>query len=213
MTTAEKSTGKAPYHHGDLRRSLMNEAILIIHDTGIEALSLRKLAERVGVSQTAIYHHFKDKQALLGALGMEGIHQFGAEVNSVLLDDSQSAGERFEAFVLAYMRFALANPELYELMFGRTTWKLGDNEEFKHSARAAFRRYGEGLRQLQLAGSLPSHINPLRLAQVSWATLHGLCRMYIDGLAFTPQDVEEITRYAISMLRVALEMKPGSEPA
>jgi len=199
MTTAEKSTGKAPYHHGDLRRSLMNEAILIIHDTGIEALSLRKLAERVGVSQTAIYHHFKDKQALLGALGMEGIHQFGAEVNSVLLDDSQSAGERFEAFVLAYMRFALANPELYE--------------EFKHSARAAFRRYGEGLRQLQLAGSLPSHINPLRLAQVSWATLHGLCRMYIDGLAFTPQDVEEITRYAISMLRVALEMKPGSEPA
>jgi len=213
MTQAEKTSGKTPYHHGDLRRSLMTEAIGIIHDDGIEALSLRKLAVRVGVSQTAIYHHFKDKQALLGALGIEGIQQFGEQVSTVFQDESLSMEQRFEAFVMAYMRFAIANPELYELMFGRTTWKLGDNEEFKHSARAAFRRYGEGLRQLQLAGSLPSHINPLRLAQVSWATLHGLCRMYIDGLAFTPQDVEEITRYAISMLRVALEMKPGSEPA
>lgn len=213
MTQAEKTTGKAPYHHGDLRRSLMTEAIGIIHDDGIEALSLRKLAVRVGVSQTAIYHHFKDKQALLGALGIEGIQQFGEKVSNVLQDGSVSVEQRFESFVMAYMRFAIANPELYELMFGRTTWKLGDNEEFKQSARATFRRYGEGLQSLQLAGTLPRDINPLRLAQVSWATLHGLCRMYIDGLAFTAQDVEEITRYAVSLLKGALGMKSGSTPA
>lgn len=213
MTQVAKTAGKTAYHHGDLRRSLMNEAIAIIHDLGIEGLSLRKLADRVGVSQTAIYHHFKDKQALLGALGIEGIARFGQEVNSVFVDESRPVSQRFEDFVMAYMHFALANPELYELMLGRTTWKLGDNAEFKHGARAAFRTYGEGLLKLQMAGTLPRHINPLRLAQVSWATLHGLCRMYIDGLAFSEQDVEEITRYAVSMLRAALEPKPTSTPA
>jgi AcrR family transcriptional regulator len=213
MTQVEKPGGKTPYHHGDLRRSLMTEAIGIIHDLGIEGLSLRKLADRVGVSQTAIYHHFKDKQALLGALGIEGINQFGEQVSNVLFDASRPLSQRFEDFVTAYMRFAIANPELYELMLGRTTWKLGDNEEFKHSARATFRRYGEGLVQLQLAGSLPKNINPLRLAQVSWATVHGICRMYIDGLDFSVQDVEEITRYAVSMLKAALAANTESAPA
>jgi AcrR family transcriptional regulator len=197
----EKAPGKSAYHHGDLRRSLMTEAIILIREHGIEGLSLRKLAERVGVSQTAIYHHFKDKQALLGALGIEGILQFGEQVNSVLLDEARPLGQRFEEFVMAYVRFAMANPELYELMFGRTTWKLGDNAEFKRSARAAFRRYGEGLLHLQVAGALPGNINPLRLAQVAWATMHGLCRMYNDGLAFTSGDVEEITRYAVGLMR------------
>lgn len=197
----EERPAKANYHHGDLRRGLMTEAIGLIREQGIEALSLRKLGERVGVSQTAIYHHFKDKQALLGALGIEGIHQFGEQVNSVLLDESHPLGQRFDDFVMAYVRFAMANPELYELMLGRTTWKQGDNAEFKRSARAAFRQYGEGLLKLQVAGVLPADVNPLRLAQVAWATLHGLCRMYNDGLAFTTGDVEEITRYAVTMLR------------
>lgn len=211
MSRPEKAA-KTTYHHGDLRRSLMTEAIGLIREQGIEALSLRKLAERVGVSQTAIYHHFKDKQALLGALGIEGIHQFGEQVNSVLLDGSRPLESRFEDFVMAYVRFAMANPELYELMLGRTTWKQGDNEEFKRSARAAFRQYGEGLLQLQLAGTLPTDFNPLRLAQVSWATLHGVCRMYNDGLAFTTQDVEEISRYAIDLLRRVLTQAEGKVP-
>lgn len=213
MTEKAKSAGKPAYHHGDLRRSLMNSAVEIIHEQDIESLSLRKLADRIGVSQTAIYHHFKDKQALLEALGIEGIRRFGEEVSPIIADTSMTALTRFEAFVLAYVRFALTNPELYELMFGRTTWKQGNNAEFKKSARTTFRYYGDVLRQMQVSGSLAPGLNPLRVAQTSWATVHGICRMYNDGLAFSEQDVVEIVRYAISVMGRSMGLLTPSDSA
>ena len=113
---------KAAYHHGDLRRQLIGAAIAMVRADGIESLTLRKLAERVGVSQTALYHHFGDKQDLLCAMGEEGIHLFEAGIAGCF-DESASPERRLEAFVQGYVRFALGNPELYELMFGRTTWR------------------------------------------------------------------------------------------
>jgi AcrR family transcriptional regulator len=82
MSTRPAASGKT-YHHGDLRRRLLEEAILMLRDGGLEALSLRRLAERVGVSQTALYHHFHDKQGLLCAMGEEGIRRFDEALAAV----------------------------------------------------------------------------------------------------------------------------------
>jgi len=110
---------------------------------------------------------------------------------------------RFERFVSLYVRFALENPELYELLFGRTTWKgEGEaSEAFRVKARASFRGYAEVLGSLQSSGYFSPDLDALRLTQIIWGTLHGLCRMYNDGLAFTPADVEEISQYARWLLQ------------
>lgn len=202
--TAGKVPAKPAYHHGDLRRHVMDEAIAMMRTDGMEALSLRKLAERVGVSPTALYHHFSDKQALLCAIGEEGITLFSdllrEGMEGVAGPDLEA---RFQRFVTLYIRFALANPEIYELLFGRITWKgEGEaSEAFRVKARASFRGYAEVVTGLQAQGFFSAEINPLRLSQIIWGTLHGLCRMYNDGLAFRPDDVEEIGQYARWLLQ------------
>ena len=70
--TAAKRSAPASYHHGDLRRALLEEAVRTIQTHGVEALTLRTVGERLGVSRTALYRHFADKPALLAAVGREG---------------------------------------------------------------------------------------------------------------------------------------------
>ncbi|HQV41346.1 MAG TPA: TetR/AcrR family transcriptional regulator [Moraxellaceae bacterium] len=199
MSTRPAASGKT-YHHGGLSHRLVEEAILMMQEGGLAALNLRRLGMRVGVSQTALYHHFKDKQGLLCALGEEGIRRFDASLQqgSGVADATE---ERLAGFIKSYVQFALAYPELYELMFGRTTWRGGTTATFEQAARSSFRSYAQMIAELQQSGQLSSGINSLRLAQVIWGMLHGLCRMHNDGLLFSPGDVEEISRHALWLVR------------
>ena len=192
---------KQGYHHGDLRRSLIEQGLILVREVGIEALSLRQLAERVGVSTPALYHHFRNKQALLAALGEAGIVRFEAALHPALMADCP-----VDAFVLAYVRFARDNPQIYELVFGGATWRNPEADDFRLAARHSVRVLGEHLQRAQRSGRLPAEVNVLRLIQVGWATLHGLCRMYNDGLAFTPETIEDIARHAVLLLRTAIGM-------
>lgn len=197
---------KTSYHHGDLRQSLMDSALVLIKDEGIDKLSLRKLAQAVGVSQTAIYHHFSDKQDLLYALGKAGIEQLTSQIQPVLLNQDQAIQQRLERAVTRYVQFAIQNPELYELMLGRTTWKQPQETAFHHDGRHSFRAYGKLIASLQKQGIITPQADPLRIAQVSWATLHGICRMHNDGLAFKAQDIDEISQYALKLMLIALDL-------
>lgn len=198
----QTGTPKDSYHHGDLRRELIQAATAMVEADGVDALSLRKLAERVGVSPPALYHHFRDKQALLCAIGEEAIDLIAGEMQRGLAG-VEGLEARFERFVTVYVRFALGHPELYELLFGRAIWKADgpESEAFRAKARASFRSYAEMVISLQAQGWLAPDLNPLRLAQVMWGTLHGLCCMYNDGLAFSPGDVEDISQYARWLLQ------------
>lgn len=190
------------YHHGDLRRSLIDTGLVLVQEVGVEAISLRVLAERVGVSTPALYHHFKNKQQLLFALGEASVDIFQIQLNQELIREKSDFS--IERFVLLYVRFAIENPELYELMFGRQMWIGEQQSDFHRKAKQSFRISAERLLVAQQAGQLPSSVNPLRLAQVAWATLHGLCRMYNDGLAFTPETIEEIAKYACQLMQQAV---------
>lgn len=190
------------YHHGDLRRSLIDSGLLLVQEVGVDAISLRVLAERVGVSTPALYHHFRNKQQLLFALGEASVDQFQIQLDQEIARSEPDVS--IEAFVLLYVRFAIENPELYELMFGRQMWVGEQNSDFHRKAKQSFRVSAERLGRVQQAGQLPSGVNSLRLAQVAWATLHGLCRMYNDGLAFTPETIEDIARYACQLMQQAV---------
>ena len=67
---------RSRYHHGDLRRALLDEAVRTIQQDGVEAVTLRETGRRLGVSRTALYRHFRDKSALLAAVAHEGFQRF-----------------------------------------------------------------------------------------------------------------------------------------
>lgn len=188
------------YHHGDLRATLLREAGVLLREHGVEGLSLRRLAERAGVSRTAPYHHFPDKNALLCALAEQGFGRLDALMDEVTLDPADPE-PGLRRFVRAYLRFASDDPEQYELMFGRTLWKAGQpGAVLKVVAYRCFRRYVERLQPL-VGG--PVGADPLRVAQASWATLHGLCRLLLDGIYLHREDMEAVSDQAVDLMLAA----------
>ncbi|MGJ8668870.1 MAG: TetR/AcrR family transcriptional regulator [Oceanococcus sp.] len=191
------------YHHGNLRDTLLTEAHALMAQDGVEGLSLRKLAERAGVSRTAPYHHFKDKHALLCALAVEGFRQLDALLQT--LPEHADLPAALAGFVRDYLRFAREQPQRYELMFGRRLWKLATpTDELKQVAYATFRAYAQGIAQQnpQLSAQ-----RALRLAQASWATLHGLCHLMIDGIYIDPADMEEVSDLAVDLMQKGMDTK------
>src|SRR5919199_1636107 len=102
------------YHHGALKTALLDAADALLDEGGAGAVSLREAARRAGVSATAPYRHFADKEALLAALATRGFEQFGAALDEAARD----ASDPLAAMGLAYVRFALARPGRFRLMFG-----------------------------------------------------------------------------------------------
>ncbi len=198
----------SPYHHGDLRSALLQEANVMLRESGIDGLSLRQLAERVGVSRMAPYHHFRDKHDLLCALATEGFRELDKLIEQATPDSAAKAPDlqaTLARFVRDYLRFAIDNPDRYELMFGRPIWKSANpSAELKETAFACFRHYAERISALLGQQRLPKGSKPLRLAQASWATLHGLCRLMIDGIYVNQTDMEEVSHEAVRLMLAVL---------
>ena len=195
----------ADYHHGNLRQSLLDASVRLLDSEGLEALSLRRLAEEVGVSRQAPYHHFRDKQALLAAIGEQGFALLNQLLVSVTDDQALSLDERLYRTVVGYLNFALDHHALYRLMFGQTLWQTGqarsDTEEFQRYAKDCFRQYVQLFDLLKAAGELPEDDNTLRLAQLLWAAMHGLAQLAADGLFVKREDLAEIASYTLQRLR------------
>lgn len=204
--------GRVRYHHGDLRSALLREAAALIRESGIDALSLRSLSDRAGVSRSALYHHFRDKNDLLCAVAEQGFE----ELAELLERSDESALADLEiwlrGFVRAYIRFAADNVERYELMFGRAIWKGGrPSGSLKAVAYSAFRQYCERISSaLALLGERDADVQR-RLGQVSWATLHGLCRFMIDGIYVHPEDLDEISQRSVTLLIDGLSTRQAHE--
>ena len=149
------------YHHGDLRRAILDEALHVIATEGPTALSLRDLARRAGVSHAAPAHHFKDKAGLLTAIAIDGYERLAValEAGSTLLD-----------LGAAYVRFALDHPAHYEVMFSPDLYHADDPE-----LAAARARTGAAL-QAQ-AGSRRGGHRPL----AAWSLAHGFATLWATG--------------------------------
>ena len=109
---------KKPYHHGDLQSALVSCGMDLLKTEKPESLSLRQIARKTGVSPTAVYRHFPDKAALLRALAARGFEMLG-EMQSAAARQAAAGGAitPFAASGAAYVRFALANPAIFRLMF------------------------------------------------------------------------------------------------
>ena len=198
-TSVKPSNLRSSYHHGDLRQTLLLAAKALIAEAGIDNLSLRRLAERAGVSRTAPYHHFSDKNDLLCAIAAEGFCRRHRAAEKTFDDPSHSPREKFAEYICDYIKFAAENPEEYELMFGRNIWKQKNStQELRDVAYPCFQHQVEMVRSWQECG-LISGENALRTSQVIWGTVHGIAKLWIDGIYTDSAQIEEVSLCAVNM--------------
>ncbi len=193
------------YHHGDLRRALVEEALRTIQADGVEQVTLRSVGERLGVSRTALYRHFSGKQALLAAVGREGFRMLRlALLEAWERNGRGSAG--FEAMGIAYVHFAVGHSSHYRVMFGRFLESCARDEELAQEGAAAFQVLVDALVEQQQAGVVRPD-DPLLLARMIWSLVHGIAMLAIDGQFRVMGDEhgEALNRYAADRIRDAIK--------
>jgi AcrR family transcriptional regulator len=198
----KKQAGR--YHHGDLRRALVDEALRTIQTHGVDQLTLRGAGAKLGVSRTALYRHFSDKQALLAAVGREGFRMLRLALSDAW-DRNGKGRKGFEAMGVAYVNFAVAHPSHYRVMFGRFIESCSKDPDFVGEATAAFQVLVDSLVEQQKTGVIRRD-DPILLARFIWSVVHGIAMLAIDGqLRGTDEQGKALNRYAIDRIRDAIK--------
>ena len=187
------NTPRRSYRHGNLANALRAAARAILDEAGPDVVGLRETARRVGVSATAAYRHFTNKEDLLASVAAEGFKEL-----ATAMETGAAESDPLCAVGLAYVEFALQKRGLFRLMFGPVLVQRAKYPELDEAARAVFAvlqrvavSANEGPRQDNSAG------------MAAWGLVHGLSSLFIDGLV--PE------AYARGMANQILVQRPGQE--
>jgi len=168
-----KSAEPRPYHHGDLRRALVDAARRLLEAEGPSALSLRAVAREAGVSPAAPYHHFKDKAELLDAVAQEGWDVLSHQMSEAKA--STTGMQQLTALGVAYVCFARDNPALYRVMYDAARDKESLPSEVQDNKESAYCMVRDTMIE---HGADPSNEIELELASAAaWCGGHGLAEM------------------------------------
>jgi len=191
-------TPPRPYHHGNLRRALLDEALATIRKEGVEGVTLREIGARLGVSRTALYRHFADKRALLAAVATEGFRTLREQLVTAWEEGGRGPAA-FASMGVAYIRFAVSNPSHYRVMFGGFVDPKACDPELAAEAAGAFQALVDALAALQ-RDALVRRDDTVKMSRFVWAVVHGVSMLGIDGQLPEADAVEELMRYAIERL-------------
>jgi AcrR family transcriptional regulator len=187
-----------PYHHGDLRRALIETALELVTEEQDWAFSLREVARRAGVSHQAPYNHFPEKQNLLAAVAIVGFERLSDGMKRAMagIDDPEAL---VAAIGRTYVRLGLENPALYRLMFGPAIADAGpgDRPTIVRSAGAGARAVLEevirrGARSGVFAVPADSPKEQILAAHVFWSAVHGLTTLALDRLMAPEVTIDEM---------------------
>jgi AcrR family transcriptional regulator len=163
------------YHHGDLRDALVQAALKEAEQGGPEAIRIKALAKKLGVSQPAPYRHFADREALLAAVTAEAFRQFSAEMRETIRKPSKRS--KLSRFAQATLSFGLRRNGIYRLMFASRIMACASNDSELHAAgMETFALLLEAL-EAPAVGLLRE-----RYALQIWAALHGVIMLAEQGL-------------------------------
>lgn len=192
-----------PYHHGDLRRALVDAALELVRDRGSDGFTLREAARRVGVSQTAPYRHFETKDALLAAVAEQGFRDLHRRLSQAAEDAGADPRLRLRAQGLAAFEYYVGDAARFRVMFGRASARKD-----RYPALAeAWGRVNALLLESLVASQRAGHIrdgDPLELGLVIASMTHGLASLVVDGqlgaVAQDPAAVAELFDRARAIL-------------
>ena len=175
-----RAATKASYHHGNLETALVDAAITLVRKYGPDQLSLRAVSAEIGVSPSASYHHFRDKDALVSSIGNVLFDRLVTmqekAIAKVKGNGAAASIKKFEEMGNAYFAWATSEPNLYRLMFGG--YCEIDMEEHDSKAWNLLR---DALDQLVAEGVLGKNLRPGGEIIV-WSAVHGASSLAIEGL-------------------------------
>ncbi|WP_026249214.1 TetR/AcrR family transcriptional regulator [Streptomyces sp. LaPpAH-108] len=189
------SQASRSYHHGDLRAACLRAARELLEEDGSAGLSLRAVARRAGVSATAPYRHFADREALLTAVGAEGYRELGAHLAAA--HPAPVTADDLAEIAVAYVRFALDHPALFRVMFAEP---CDPASEERLEATIAISQYVRGI-----VHDVFPDADQDALSTAVWALVHGLAFLHLDGKldSSAPEAVAEQVRAAVHAVLTA----------
>jgi AcrR family transcriptional regulator len=177
-----KSVVRESYHHGDLQAALLEAAVNLVRANGPDHLSLRAVAEQVGVSPSAVYHYFPDKDSLISELGDQLFIKM-AEMQAVALgsipgNSARAARMRYRELGRTYFRWANSEPNLFRLMFGGFC-KI--EKRGTHESEEAFLMLSKCLDDLLATGVITPTMRKYG-ELISWSAVQGASTLIIEGI-------------------------------
>jgi AcrR family transcriptional regulator len=166
------------YHHGDLRRALVDASLALLAEHGPQGLTLREAARRAGVSQAAPYRHFASKDALLAAIAEEGFRGL-QKATAAAAARGHDPLERLIDACVAYVRFAVEHMAHYRVMFGPAVLDKSMYPGLRTSATGSFDALTNAIAECQRRGVLRAG-DPRPMAMATWTLVHGLAALAAD---------------------------------
>ena len=185
------------YHHGDLRQALLDAAVAEIAEVGLSAMSMRKVAARVGVTHPAASHHFGDKTGLLTALAAEGYRTLAGALRA-----SRAGGGDLLELGVAYVRFAHDHRPLFEVMFRPELLQMDDAELVAAQAASGA--------ELRGASGQRAGAHQQRVARGAWSFVHGFTTLWLAGnldVRTLPEAIAEFRRVARTFTALGLDRR------
>jgi AcrR family transcriptional regulator len=202
VSDSPRAGGAKPYHHGNLRRALLDAALHLVAEHGPAALSLREVARRADVSHAAPTHHFRNKTGLLTAIAADGYRMLADALVAAGIGNAQRT-TAFREQGVAYVLFATGHPAHFAVM--RAVYLLDNDDPELHAART---RAGEQLRggSATLGGTAADPATPV----AAWALVHGLASLLLEGNVHPEPggDIESLARAVTGQLRAAGAASP-----
>jgi AcrR family transcriptional regulator len=216
-TTVKAGTRRAlckeagSFHHGDLRRALLQGAMLLLEREGPLGVGLRAAARLAGVSQTAPYRHFPDKDAMLAAVAEQGFRELGERM-SIAARENRDARGALLSIGETYVSFASERPNLFRLMFGPQVADKSRCPKVEEAGKRAYQVLLDAIAAAQHCGVLREG-DPTHVALAHWSSVHGLASLIVDGrlsdrlAALGPDGPRKLTRVVCEQLFTGCEPK------
>jgi AcrR family transcriptional regulator len=207
------------YHHGSLRSALVDAGVELAREGGPDSVILREASRTAGVSHSAAYRHFADREALLTEVSRRARSELAAQMRRGV-DRAGDPGSRLGAVGAAYVDFALTQPGLFRTAFlahpsagDDGVGPAGTGEaEGRHETEEPYEILGQVLDQAQAAGLLEPERRP-GAAIAAWSAVHGLASLLVDGtLPSTPADVEFALGQVLELVARGVLTRPPTSP-
>ena len=188
------------YHHGNLRLALLNASIEQIKMVGVEKLSLRNIARSIGVSQTAPYRHFKNKNELLVEVAIHSFNELFTTGSSII-DPTAPAIDNLKASGIAYIHYAMNNPEKYRLLFGNIIQNRNEYPNLIEASEQSFQLLVNLVKSGIESGDYIDE-SPLLLANTLWTQVHGIASLILDGFYHNKELSMSLNDFIIAQIEI-----------
>jgi len=188
------------YHHGNLRFALIEAALDILDESGIDAVSIRQVAKRVGVAHSAPANHFKNKRALFTALAAEIFKQLAQKIKLKLSNTPNNLNDSIHLFASTIVNFGLAYPNRYKLVWRKDELNH-DDQTLYEIMEVIYKQLGEIL----LTHSQQSDIDVESQVIALWSMIHGYVMLRLDGSLVAGRDEVSGAERQIAIIDVMLK--------